>query len=434
MSDEQPATADSGGVRSPLTRRAILKVAALASLLTEPAGATTETGQAPNEPQGPAGAGPASIAAADRITTVDGDVGRYAAAVALDDETALVGVPPAAALDGPAVGRVEVLTRTGDAWRPDATLEPAGESGQFGRTVALDGDTAVVGGELGPDPTGDHAGSATVFARDGDEWRRQATLRGPDSGAVDLFGTAVAVAGDTVLVGASAASTRDGQAPGAAFVYTRAGERWRETARLSPGTGIEEFGRSVAISGETAVVGGRKPGARGSPGTGVASVFERHGTTWRHTATLKPRRRGRETDFGAAVALAGRTIIVGAPAESNALGMNAGGAAVFTRHRGRWRREATLQSSDGGAYDQFGSAVTLDGDVTLVGSKAGGGPFAFIRTAGAWRQVRSLGEDDTDRTEAGTVVAVDGARAVVSVVASDAAGDQQTGAVEIFEP
>lgn len=419
--------AGDGSVRSDmsLTRRTVLQLAGITAFLSDGTRAASDTARAAADGREGRSVTRGDVAAADRTAAVGGRLGRYAAALALDGRIALVGVPPSADEPGPTDGRVAVLARYGRRWGRQTILTPVDDAGQFGRSVALDGDTAVIGGELGADPTGAHGGSAAVYTRTRGTWTRQATLDGPGTRGVDLFGTAVDVADDTLIVGASVAST-DGRDSGTAFVFARNGGTWKRRATLTPpGDGIEEFGRAVAIDGKTAVVGARQTDGARPVDSGIAFVYRRRAGFWRRQATLAPPGRHRDDGFGTVLALAGKTAVVGAPTETNEYGLNAGAVHVFARRNGRWREQATLRDEDGRAARQVGTAVALDGDGLLVGARAGDGPIAFVREDDAWTRVKTLRTPDGDPGRRGSIVALDGARALVS---------SGVGSLEVFEP
>ena len=415
-----------------ITRRTVLKVAGIASFLADGSVSATDSARAATDRSRGRSAITTDVATAKRTATVGGRLGRNAAALAIDGRTALVGVPPSADDPGPSDGRAVVLDRHGRTWRRRAILEPDGDAGQFGRAVALDDDTAVIGGELGPDPTGAHAGSVAVYIRARNAWTRRATLGAPGSEGVDLFGTDVDVAGDTVVVGASAASTDRGPT-GAAFVFERAGGTWKRRATLTPPSeGVEAFGRAVAIDENTVVVGARRTDGSRLADRGVAFVYRRYAGSWRKKAELAPSGQTRDDGFGTTLAVAGTQAVVGAPTETNDHGVNAGGAYVFARRNGRWHEQATLRDDAGHATRQFATTVALDGDGLLVGVGSGAGPVAFVRGEDGWTPVRTLRTGDGDPERGGSVVALDGARALVGSEGSQPGSD--AGSVEVFEP
>jgi len=237
-----------------------------------------------------------------------------------------------------------------------ASNTDAGDS--FGAAVAVSGDTVVVGAyEEDSSATGvngnqannslEDSGAAFVFIRSGVGWSQQAYLKASNTGAADQFGRAVAMSGDTVVVGAfSEASNATGvngnqanesaSGAGAAYVFVRSGALWSQQGYLkASNTGVgDSFGWSVAVSGDTVVVGAldESSSASGVNGdqadnlasdSGAAYVFVRSGATWTQQAYLKASNTGANDSFGLAVAVSGGTVVVGASSEDgNATGVN----------------------------------------------------------------------------------------------------------------
>jgi hypothetical protein len=197
------------------------------------------------------------------------------------------------------------------------------------------------------DNSGFQAGAAYVFVRVGGVWSQQAYLKASNTGAGDTFGISVAVSGDTVVVGAygeasSATGVNGNQADnsgfqaGAAYVFVRVGGVWSQQAYLkASNTGAgDTFGISVAVSGDTVVVGayGEASSATGVNGNqadnsgfqaGAAYVFVRVGGVWSQQAYLKASNTGAGDTFGISVAVSGDTVVVGAYGEaSSATGVN----------------------------------------------------------------------------------------------------------------
>jgi hypothetical protein len=191
--------------------------------------------------------------------------GRFGWSVALEGDTALVGDPASDEPNGRAAGSVHVYERTGGAWRPQAPLVPDdGDTGDFfGGAVTLEGDTAVIGAPEDDDPNGERAGSAYVFERTDDGWRQHAKLVPDDGDPIDLFGVAVALSGDTALIGARVDEDPHGEAAGSAYVFERTDSGWRQLVKLAAADGESHdiFGRSVALAGDTALIGTTRAGA-----------------------------------------------------------------------------------------------------------------------------------------------------------------------------
>ena len=121
----------------------------------------------------------------------------------------------------------------------------------FGQSVAIDGDTAVVGARR-DDDGGSSSGSAYVYTRSGTTWTQQQKLVASDASASAGFGGSVAIDGDTIVIGANG-----DQGSGSAYVFTRSGTTWTQSQKLtaSDPANDAEFGIHVGIDGDTAVVG-----------------------------------------------------------------------------------------------------------------------------------------------------------------------------------
>ena len=297
---------------------------------------------------------------------------------------------------------------------------------QFGGAVAVSGDTVVIGARLedssttgvnstpNDDGTAADAGAAYVFVRNGTTWSQQAYLKPVAIGTTqtgDQFGISVAVSGDTVVVGANGEDSsttgvnstpnESASSSGAAYVFGRSGTVWTQQAYLKPGAvgttqAGDNFGTSVAVSGDTVVVGANgedssttgvnsSPNDVGSANTsGAAYIFKRNGTTWSEQAYLKPAAVGttQAADaFGRSVAVSGDTVVVGANGEdSSTLGLNStpdesasssGAAYVFGRSGTVWTQHVYLKPVAIGTTqtdDLFGISVAMSGDTVVVGA------------------------------------------------------------------
>ena len=211
-----------------------------------------------------------------------------------------------------------------------------------------------------------------MFTRSGTSWSQQAQLTAGDGAAGDYFGYSVALAGDTALVGAYADDVGATDDQGSAYVFTRSGTSWSQQAQLTAGDGAagDCFGYSVALAGDTALVGAYVNDVGAAVDQGSAYVFTRSGATWSQQAQLTAGDGAAGDYFGYSVALAGDTALVGA--YLNDVGANAdqGSAYVFTRSGATWSQQAQLTAGDGAAADDFGHSVALAGDTALVGAVA----------------------------------------------------------------
>jgi hypothetical protein len=243
----------------------------------------------------------------------------------------------------------------------------------FGSAVALDGKTALVGAWGAEIDGASDRGAAYVFVRQGDKWVEQAQLLAFDGNGGDRFGWSVALDGDTAVVGATAVEIEGQNAQGAVYVFQRSGTAWQSAAKLiaSDGDANDLLGWSVAIHGETIVAGAiNEEGAfEGCQGSGAAYVFSRQGNLWTEEAKLFDPDGQCSDLFGNAVALQGDTVLIGADSASIGGDPNRGAAYVYRWIASEWTFEQKLLASDGLDPDQFGYSVALDRDVALIGAR-----------------------------------------------------------------
>lgn len=334
------------------------------ALVLSPCFSTADRGHAPTDE------GWSEIA---KLLPNDGQPADYfGASVALSGETALVGASRNNVY-GYLSGAAYVFERSGETWVEAEKLVP-GDGAQydrFGAAVALSGDTALVGA-WDHEHENDGEGAAYVFTRSGGVWTEQAELTASDGAAHDFFGVSVALSGDTALVGSI--SDDNGFASGSVYVFVRAGDAWTEQAKILPSDGAasQEFGRSVAISGNTALLSARGDGELGDD-AGAAYIFVRSGSGWEEEAKLTASDGAGGAEFGQSVALSAGTQETIDTALVGAHGLNAnddamGSAYVFVRAGGVWSEQAKLLPASKDENDRFGYRVALSGDTALVGA------------------------------------------------------------------
>ncbi|MHC4924595.1 MAG: putative Ig domain-containing protein [Planctomycetota bacterium] len=239
------------------------------------------------------------------------------------------------------------------------------EEDRFGISVDLDGDIAVIGA---PEQYADAApGSAYVFTRSGTTWTQKPKLTPTGIENGDLFGNSVSVSGTTVVVGAPRHSTG-----GTAFVFTGPAGTWSEQQVLNgadTGAG-DSFGDSVSISGDTVAVGARLDYVDGNPDGGSVYMFTRTGSTWSERQKLVAIDIEEGRYFGGSVSLDGDSLIVG---KSSVLAGH-GSASLFGRREDTWTLRQVFTSPDAADNDQFADAVALSGRTLLIGEPRDTGP------------------------------------------------------------
>jgi hypothetical protein len=377
-----------------------------------------------------------------KLTVPDGERNdQFGHGVALAGDTALVGAPFGKVGDNFLQGAVYEFTRDGSGWPQTGLLTVSDGVGldRFGFSVSVagDGDTALVGA-IGVEVAGNAgAGAAYVLTRDtGGGWTEQATLTASDAAAFDNFGASVALAGDRALVGADFA-TVDGQSlQGAAYLYT--GADWQEQAKLVAADGAEfdSFGRPVTLAGDLAMVGVPLADVDGTGEQGAAYLFDLSGGGGpAPTGTMLTASDGAADDwFGRSVAVDGDTVVVGSDAADVGGVFNQGAAYVFVRDGDGWVEQARLTASDGGSSDQFGFAVAVAGDTALIGS-ADDAAYVFTRDGGTWtEQAKLVPSDGAEFDRFGIAVALsgDGGTALIGARQAVVAGRRNQGAAYVF--
>jgi autotransporter-associated beta strand protein len=374
-------------------------------------------------------------------------------------------------------GRQELLIRVNTAGaRGSITIDPfvqeaeliasGGVTGDwFGNSVSMSGNTVVVGAPAALVGSNSQ-GAAYVFTASGSGWANMTqTAELTASGGVtgDGFGAAVAISGNTIVVGAPSnpvdASGNPG--PGAAYVFTAAVSGWAnmtQTAKLTAyrGAAGDGFGSSVSVNGNTVVVGAPNVTVAGSSGEGAAYVFTAAASGWTNmttqTAKLTEFRGAANDGFGNSVSISGKTVVVGVPGATVGSNGGQGAACVFTESGSVWvsttQPTAKLTASGGAAGDSFGFSVSISGKTVVVGapdatvgSNGGqGAAYVFVSSGSAWVNMTQPAEitasDGAAGDNFGTSVAINESGNTV-VVASpwatvDAGGNPGPGAAYVF--
>jgi hypothetical protein len=286
------------------------------------------------------------------ITPNDQSSGKhFGRAVAIDGETLVVGAENSA----------YVFTLSGTTWTQRSKLLPTVPgSTYFGSAVAVHGDTVVVG-----DPIADNGiGAIYIYTRNGVTWPLQQKITAPDPAFGPNFGAAVSVWGDTVVVGAPWGTGSAFQI-GTAYVFVRSGMTWSQQGPLLEPTDVTsftKFGTAVALRGDRLLVGapGRTEG--GQPFAGAAYFLERVGGTWTESQKVLAASNVPNSLFGAAVALGDATALVGRPDSG------AGSARLFVHQGGSWVSQNTIGLPSPTGTDRFGASLAIAGDWGLAGA------------------------------------------------------------------
>lgn len=287
-----------------------------------------------------------------------------------DPTYAIVGSPSSGHQGGVAAdgGAAYVFAKAGQNWKQQAKLlaEDPASGDAFGFSVDIDDTTAVVGVPK-DDDSGPNSGSVYVFIKDGNTWKQQAKIAAKDSARSDGFGEVVAVEKDTIVVGAPGHTHNDIRFSGAVYVFSRQGEKWVETAKITAEDAAksDRFGVSVGIHNDTIIVGSTLNDAGRGKDAGAAYVFVRQGNAWKQQAKLVGGDSRAGDHFGAGVATTGKIAIIGAPLHEEE-GLGSGAAYAFLNTDGVWKETEKIVPDNPVKGLVFGSAAAISRDTVIV--------------------------------------------------------------------
>lgn len=352
---------------------------------------------------------------------------QFGADVAVSGDTLMIGTR---------AETVEIFRRSDGDWSHQQTVGATGEG--FGSAVAIDDDTALIGA-----PQYGTFGAAYVYELSDGEWSRTQMLTPDLKDTSSLFGSHVALARKygQAVVAAPTEDLRGGRAVGSVYFYTRSDGNWSEERKLihSDWDLFDQFGRAVDMEWNTVAVGMPSDGEDLVKDAGAVYVMEKGGDDWfEHRLTASIRRANDE--FGSAVALAGeKTLLVGAPNR----GDNAGAVYVFERTLGSWQQQQTLtpeKSQGSGEERLFGLSVATDGEVALIGAvgdasvaEDAGAVYVFRNGPGGWTERGKLSASDGDsQDQFGAAVALSEQSAFVGATGEEEPHGEYGGAAYVF--
>jgi len=327
------------------------------------------------------------------------------------------------------------------------TANDGAEDDLFGYSVAIYGDTVIVGADMDDESRG----AAYIFVREDDDaadndnsnnnWIQQAKLVANDREFFRSFGIGVAIYEDTAIIG-SYLDDVNGDFSGSAYLFVRENDSWSQQAKIvaNDGSRGDFFGYAVGIYDNTVVVGAPDDDENGD-WSGSAYVFVKDTTNndWIQKAKLVADDGARLNYFGHSVGIYGDTIIIGAYGHT-AKGTDSGSAYIFSRDsKGNWSQQVKLLASDGQASDYFGRSVAIHEDTVIIGSdgdddygERSGSAYIFVRSSDGWIEETKLeASDEAPRDAFGSSVGIYGHRAVVGAFHNSDNG-QWSGSAYIF--
>ena len=296
-------------------------------------------------------------------------------------------------------GAVYIITRSGTTWTQQQKItdtSAVGDGDNFGRSVTIQGDYAIIGAPNFDPGSKANAGMAQVWYRSGTTWSLQQEIvpASSDHAASDRFGHLVDIDGTSALI-CSPTKTGAGGQIGAVYVYTRSGSTWSQQAKLVPSDAASSGVYGGSIKGDYAILGYME----GESAKGAAYIFKRSGSTWTQQAKLTASDRANSDYFGLSVA-------INDEANTAIVGTYFGEAAyIFTRSGSTWSQQQILTASDAASSAKFGDEVDIDavGDTVIIGSSGAdtggvsnsGQTYMFTRSGSTWSEVKKFQASDS---------------------------------------
>ena len=352
----------------------------------------------------------------------------FGSAIAIDGDTLVVGARYDSVDRGDGrlgyAGVVYVYRRSDEGWIQEArlTASDADASDVFGTSVDIYRDTLVVGAPGwdyldDDDELQENTGAAYVFVHENGEWVQQGRVRAEDWGEEDSFGTAVALYGERLAVGAEGKDVGLLIDAGKVYTFHRINDYWYDKHSFtSPGPTLSgSFGSSLDMDGSRLVVG-----ADSENEAGAAYLYYRTGSVWDQEAVLDPHDNSEGDAFGKSVAINGDKVVVGAPFTDPETGFgritNAGAAYVYHKKGSKWEQEQRLVRQDASFFDHFGYSVAVDGSFIAVGAvgedlyrvSRTGAAYLFKRENRSWDlQTKIVSENPYEDGDYGAGIALD---------------------------
>jgi hypothetical protein len=306
----------------------------------------------------------------------------------------------------------------------------------FGYSVSISGAYAIVGAFYKTIGGNTGQGAAYIFYRSGSSWTQQARLTASDGAVSDGFGISVSISGDYAIVGAKNKLVGSNIAQGAAYIFYRTGSTWTQQFRLtaSDGTANDFFGESVSLSGDYALVGANGKTIDSKIYQGAAYIFYRTGSNWTQQFRLTSLDGATGDNFGYSVSISGDYALVGAYTKLLGTNYYQGAAYIFGRIGTTWVQITRLIPSDGAEGDGFGNSVSISSDYALIGSSRKAAAYIFYRSGGTWAQQAKLipSGGEADDTFGGSV-SISGDYALVGASRKTIGNNVQQGAAYIFK-
>lgn len=324
-------------------------------------------------------------------------------------------------------GRAQFFIRQGLDWVSDGLVTGTDSSGgdRFGTAVSIKGTRAAIGAPFHflSGVGGNSHGAAYIFdwfLFGG--WSQSQKLTDPTPVSQERFGEAIAVDGNWVVVGAPYKTIGGVNFTGAACFFQNVSGTWtfRQQSAVPSGAGpSDNFGAAVDLIGDVAIVGAPRRTVSGTSDAGTAYIYRRSGTVWNLESTLLPQVISTSGEFGGSVCIIGDLAVVGARLSTVGPNNSAGIVTIFRRSGGSWVREQTIPNPTPATVSFFGTSVSLSGNRCTITSSLPERVYVYQEISGVWTLVETQTDPDGGSGQFGYFVAADGHQTLIGDPADD---------------
>ncbi|MEP6794492.1 MAG: FG-GAP repeat protein [Saprospiraceae bacterium] len=303
----------------------------------------------------------------ENLVDEDGEAGaNFGTSVSISGNYAVVGAPEDDGDAGVNQGSVCFYQFDGSSWvlMQKITDSDGAMSDNFGRSVSISGNYAIIGSLYDDGPAGVNQGSVSIYQFDGTSWVLMEKIYDPDGEIGDLFGTSVSISGNYFVAGSPSDSDGSGQHQGSASIYQFDGSNWFFIQKITDAAQAQDadhFGSSVSISGNYVCIGAPDDDDTAGQNQGSVSIYHFNGSDWLLTQKFLDMDGSAEDNFGTTICISGNYAIIGSIYDDMGAHVNQGTASIYIRLGNTWQRLQKVIDPSGDANDVFGQGVAIDG-------------------------------------------------------------------------
>jgi hypothetical protein len=317
-------------------------------------------------------------------------------------------------------GSASIYQYTGSNWIfMQKITDASGAAGDnFGISVSISGNYAIIGAWKDDGILGVDQGSASIYELSAGSWVLKNKITDPLGAADDAFGVSVSISGNYAIVGARSDDGILGVDQGSASIFQLSAGSWVYMQKLTDATGAvnDWFGVSVSISCNYAIVGAQEDNVGANFSQGSASIYRYNGVQWVLDQKLIDATGGTSDRFGSSVSISGNYALIGADEEDIGAVINQGSASIYQYTGSSWVLMQKLTDALGAASDNFGQSVSISGNYAIIGAPshavgtnlAQGSAIIYQRVGLGWQKLQYVIDPGGDRFNTFSVAAING--------------------------